>query len=243
MNQNTIYIIIGVVVIILVGMWAVNRADAPANDEMATSTASTTPLAATSVTIGSTPEPTVPVASRPRGDFADGNYVLSTDASVVGWIGRKPRVFGYEDTGTLKLSGGSIVVADGHIVSGDFTIDMATLTTDSTSNTRTPADRLTEHLKSDDFFAVETYPTVTFKIRNVINGVVSGDLTVKGITKTISFPATISADGDTLSAKAAITLNRAQWDIRYGSGSFFENLGDNLIADEVSITLDLVASK
>lgn len=242
MNQNTIYIIIGVVAVILIGLWAINRTnDAPA-DDTATTTASTTPATVTIGTDTSSQPAVTPAAARPRGDFSDGTYTLNTETSVVGWVGRKPRVLGYEDTGTLKLSGGSFVVTNGHIASGEFTIDMTTLAVDSTGNNKS-GDMLVEHLSSDDFFSVETYPTATFKVRNVINGVVSGDLTVKGTTKTISFPAVISAEGDTLSADASITLNRAQWDIRYGSGSFFDNLGDNLIADEVSITLDLVASK
>jgi polyisoprenoid-binding protein YceI len=244
MNQQTIYIIIGVVVVLLIGVWAINRTgDAPATDTAST-TASTTPISAT-VTIGSdtSPQPSTPVAERPRGDIEDGAYTLNTESSVVGWVGRKPRVLGYEDTGTLKLSGGSFVVTNGHIASGDFVIDMTTLAVDSTGNNKS-GDMLVEHLSSDDFFAVETHPTATFAIRNVTNSVVTGSLTVKGITKIISFPATIAQNAEgALTAKANITLNRAQWDIRYGSGSFFENLGDNLIADEVSITLDLVANK
>ena len=76
------------------------------------------------------------------------------------------------------------------------------------------------------------------------NGVVTGDLTIKGHTEKITFPAQIVSETDTrLVADASITLNRANWDIRYGSGTFFEDLGDSLIDDKVGLTLHLVATK
>lgn len=245
MNQNTVYIAIGIIVVLLIGLWAFNarKADAPAED-VATTTAETTDNPSTSSgQVTNNKQPTITNnAPQARGVLVDGTYALSAEESVIGWIGRKPRVLGYEDTGTLKLESGSVVVSNGHITSGSFVIDMTTLAVDSTGNNKS-GDMLVGHLSSDDFFSVETYPTASFVVKNVINNVVTGELTIKNTTKMISFPATITETEGQLSAQASITLNRAQWDIRYGSGSFFDNLGDNLIADEVSITLDLVATK
>lgn len=240
MNQNTLYIVLGAVVVLLLVLWGFNArtTEAPLED-VATTTEEA--LVADAGEQGIAPQ----AATRPPqapGNLVNGDYELSVEESVIGWIGRKPRVLGYEDTGTLKLESGALLVDNGHIVSGSFVIDMTTLAVDSTGNNKS-GDMLVGHLSSDDFFSVETYPTASFVIKNVTNSVVTGDLTIKGTTKTISFPATIAQVENQLTATASITLNRAQWDIRYGSGSFFDNLGDNLIADEVSITLDLVATK
>jgi polyisoprenoid-binding protein YceI len=121
---------------------------------------------------------------------------------------------------------------------------MDSLAVTSSSNVKVAAEKLEEHLRSDDFFSIETYPEARFVIKNVSAGMVTGDLTVKSITKTITFPAKIVSESDArIVADASIILNRANWDIRYGSGSFFEDLGDSLIDDKVGITLHLVATK
>ena len=149
------------------------------------------------------------------------------------------------DTGTLKLKGdSSLKVANGNIVAGDFTIDMESLDVTTTSNTKIGVDKLEGHLRSEDFLSIEAHPTARFVIKNVTNGTVTGDLTIKGITKTITFPAKIESETDArIVADASVILNRANWDIRYGSGSFFEDLGDSIIDDKVAITLHLVATK
>ena len=99
-----------------------------------------------------------------------------------------------------------------------------------------------------DFFSVEKNPTANFKITKVEaakNGTVTifGDMTIKGIKQAISFPATVKADKKDLTANAKITLDRTKWDIRYGSKTFFENIGDKAIYDDFVIDLALVAAK
>lgn len=111
------------------------------------------------------------------------------------------------------------------------------------------ADKLVGHLKADDFFGVEKYPTSTFVITKVspaaagtIN--VSGNLTIKGITKPLSFPASLSVKGNTVTASAkGVTVDRTKYDIRYGSKSFFDSIGDKAIDDEFTLDITLVASK
>lgn len=249
MNQKTIYIILGAVLIIIAALLVFRgrTADAPA-DELATTTPTSTPIATASLelsnTTASTPSTPATGSQQMRGDLADGAYTLVTSESSIGWTGYKPRVLGYEDSGTLALSSGSVAVTNGAVSGGEFVIDMASLTADATTNTKAPLSALEGHLKSADFFDVETYPEARFVVKRMTNGTVTGDLTIKGITKTISFPATIDTDASgRLVADATITLNRSLWDIRYGSGSFFDNLGNNLIADEVAVTLHLVAAK
>jgi polyisoprenoid-binding protein YceI len=112
--------------------------------------------------------------------------------------------------------------------------------------------KLIGHLKSDDFFAVEKHPRANFKITSVApikgaiagaaNYTVNGNLTIKGITNPVSFPAVIAFNNNTITAKSApITLNRTKWDIRYGSKTFFENIGDKAIYDDFTVQFNLVA--
>ena len=89
-------------------------------------------------------------------------------------------------------------------------------------------------MKSDDFFGVEAYPTATLAITGVnpqqgdqYTNV--GDLTIKGITHPVEFPATVGLQNDQLTAEATITVDRSEYNVRYGSSSFFDNLGDNVI--------------
>lgn len=113
----------------------------------------------------------------------------------------------------------------------------------STSSTGGTGSMLENHLKSDDFFSVATYPTATVALKNVVNGVVTADVTIKDITKTISFPAIITETSTALSATATLSIDRTLWDVRYGSGTFFDNLGDNIIGDKVELVLTLSATR
>lgn len=242
MNQKALYGILIAVVVILLGLWAfkANQVDAP------TETSTTTPATTTTeTTITTAVTPATPAVGPSQGNLVNGSYKLSADESLISWTGSKPLVPGYVDTGTLKLNGdSSLTVANGNITSGDFTIDMDSLKVMTSSNTKVGVDKLEGHLRSDDFFSIEAHPTARFVIKNVTNGTVTGELTIKGITKTITFPAKIESETDTrIVADASVILNRANWDIRYGSGSFFEDLGDSIIDDKIAINLHLVATK
>lgn len=243
MNQKALYGILIAVVVILLGLWALKaqRADAP---DTATTTPATTTVTTTTSTTASV-SPASPAVGPSQGDLVNGSYKLSTEESLISWEGTKPFLKGYIDTGTLQLkSGSSVSVSGGNITSGEFIIDMDSLAVTSTTNTKVAADKLEEHLRSDDFLSIETYPEARFVIKNVTSGTVTGDLTIKNITKTITFPAKIASESDTrIVADASVILNRTNWDIRYGSGTFFDDLGDGLIDDKVGLTLHLVATK
>ncbi len=108
---------------------------------------------------------------------------------------------------------------------------------------------LSKHLKSADFFDAEQYPASVFEIASVKKDntsentyEISGDLTIKGITNPITFFAEIYAEGSALKARARVELDRSKWNVRYGSGKFFQNLGDNLIDDMFTVEFDLVAN-
>ena len=157
--------------------------------------------------------------------------------STVNWKAYK--VTG-EHEGDVTIKSADLDIENGQLRGGSFVIDVTTLK--STDLSGTWADKLNGHLKSADFFDVENHPTASFNITNVeaaSNGGqfnVTGDMTIKGITKSITFPASITSN----SAKAEIKVDRTDFDVRYGSGKFFENLGDKTIDDEFDLIVNLV---
>lgn len=171
-------------------------------------------------------------------------FKVNTDKSVLKWNGKK--VTG-EHTGTVKVSEGSLVVDGGKLTGGTFVFDMNSIVcndlTDPTYNAK-----FIGHMKSEDFFNTAKYPTSTFKITKVTpkggNAYdVLGDMTIKGITNKVSFPVTVKTTGSTIEADGKATLDRTKYDIRYGSKSFFENIGDKAIYDDFVVEMKLVANK
>ena len=172
---------------------------------------------------------------------------VDTSASVLNWLGKK--VTG-QHTGTIKIAKGEIGMDNGKVVSGSFDIDMKTIVdldlTDKEFN-----NKLITHLKSEDFFTAEKFPFSKFEITKVeplsdpakpeYNHTVSGNLTIKGISKGISFPAGLKFENGTLTAIADFDIDRTEWDLKYGSGKFFENLGDKMINDKFNISFKLIA--
>ena len=171
------------------------------------------------------------------------DYNVSTTESTVEWVGKK--VTG-QHNGTITLKNGTLAMEDGKLTGGSFTIDMTTITdTDLSGGSK---EKLEGHLKSDDFFGVEKYPTSTFVItRAVPQGPgkykVIGNITIKGKTEQIQFPATVEEKDGKIMASANITIDRSKFDVRFGSGSFFDNLGDKTIYDNFDLTVNLVAGK
>lgn len=112
-------------------------------------------------------------------------------------------------------------------------------------------DKLATHLKSADFFDVANYPTSTFEVTKVepvtgqagVTHNVTGNLTIKGIAKQITFPANVTLSGNELTAKATFTIDRSQWEVKYGSETFYSNLGNGVIKNEVELSIDVVAVK
>jgi len=100
-------------------------------------------------------------------------------------------------------------------------------------------DKLVGHLKSDDFFSVEKHPNAIFKITSVKDS--GSEQKVGGkITHEISFPAKVSVNGGKVTASGTASIDRTKWDIKYGSGQFFSDLGDKIIRDEFEIKFVLV---
>jgi polyisoprenoid-binding protein YceI len=162
---------------------------------------------------------------------AQDRYTADTQRTKLQWLGEK--VTG-QHTGTIALKSGWLSWKDNKIVSGEFIIDMNSLK-DSESN-----ERLEGHLKSDDFFGVEKYPEANLIITGSTpfdkgTGVVTGNLTVKGVSKPIEFKSAFQKKDDGLWFFANIVVDRTEYNIRYGSGTFIDNLGDKTIYDEFKL--------
>lgn len=162
---------------------------------------------------------------------------IDTEASKVEWKGYK--VTG-SHVGLIKISSGELTFDDTKLTGGKLIIDMNSMTcTDLSGGT---ADKLIGHLKSDDFFGVATYPTAALTITNVASRgamgdyKVTADLKIKNTTKQIKFDV-MAKDGV---AKANVTIDRTDYDVRYGSGSFFDNLGDKTIYDEFEMNIHII---
>lgn len=180
-----------------------------------------------SLVVGGTALATEPVNGEKR--------TVSPEKSTVTWKAYK--VTG-SHTGTVALQSGALAFDNGQLTGGEFTVDMTTLTaTDLEGEWK---DKLVGHLKSDDFFSVEKHNLSSLVFTQVkASGKnsyeVTGNLTIKGITKPVTFDLSVYGS----KATATLKVDRAQYDIRYGSGSFFDNLGDKTIYDEFDLVVDL----
>ncbi|MCB0523593.1 MAG: YceI family protein [Saprospiraceae bacterium] len=171
-------------------------------------------------------------------------FNVNTSSSVVVWTGYK--VTG-KHTGTVKIKSGTLQFTDGMLTAGNFELDMTTVK--DTDLEGEWAAKLEGHLKSDDFLGVEQHPTSTLTVTRAIpqdskgNYKVIGNLTIKGITKEIKFFANVQENKGGISATGKLTIDRSEYNMRYGSGSFFDGLGDKTIYDEFDLEVSLVASK
>jgi len=167
---------------------------------------------------------------------AQNKLTADTTKTKLLWLGEK--VTG-QHTGTINLKSGWLTWQDNKIISGEFKIDMASLK--ETENNG----QLMGHLKSDDFFGVVKYPEAKLVLTGSTpfdkgSGVVSGTLTIKDSTNPIEFKATMQKKDDGTWFFANITVDRTKYNIRYGSGSFFDNLGDKTIYDEFRLKVNLL---
>lgn len=173
-------------------------------------------------------------------------YNVEPANSSIEWEGRKVLLENYTDNGTVDVQSGTIIVADGKLSGGEAVVDMTSLKSTYTANTQFALDRLDSHLKSDDFFGVETYPTASLEITDVkesgdMSYQVTADLTIKGTTKSVTFPATAYMSGDGVVVEATVEVDRTLFGVRFGSGQFFDNLGDNVIDDMFTLDVRLMS--
>jgi polyisoprenoid-binding protein YceI len=179
-----------------------------------------------------------------------GTYTINTQESVLGWAGKKPLIDGYVNSGTIAVAKGDITIAPDRSVSGGFVLDMNSITVGLTAAKPGAENALQDHLKGDAFFRVAEYPTAEFVVTQSellgdFSYRITGNLTLLGKTEEVTFDAEAFATdgGNVLTVLAQFAIDRTRWGITVGSGSFFENLGDRLIADEVLLDVLVVTTR
>jgi polyisoprenoid-binding protein YceI len=169
-------------------------------------------------------------------------FTVNAKKTTAAWLGTK--VTG-KHNGNIQIASGKLITSGNSITGGTITFDMNSITnidmTDKEWN-----DKLVGHLKSDDFFGVEKFPTAQFEITKTTlkSGEefdVAGKLTIKGITQEIRFPAIIKVTENLVITVAKITVDRTKFDIKFGSASFFESIGDKAIDNNFVLDVNVVA--
>lgn len=184
-----------------------------------------------------------PIENGPKGKEAK----VDTKNSTVYWTGKK--VTG-EHTGTLMLKEGTVTFTDGVPTATTIVLDMKSIAVTDIEDPEYNG-KLVGHLNSPDFFAVNEFATGSFVANKITpikgakdrdaNYTLDGTLTLKGIAEKISFPAYIAMENGVVTANGALTFDRTKYDIKYGSGSFFDDLGDKVIYDDVELNFVLSA--
>lgn len=175
-----------------------------------------------------------------KNELTSGNYQVNTAESKVIWHGY--RLVGNSHTGTVDIKSGSLQIVDGAWTGGEFIIDVASLKSDD------ELESLENHLKGADFFDVANYPEAKLVITNLTETEeeniyqIDAVLTIKDISESISFFARLNNNGDSVKAETNFSINRTIWDLKYGSGTFFEDLGDKVIGDDIDFSINLYAN-
>ena len=173
------------------------------------------------------------------------NYKVNTSTSKINWKGFKPTGSHY---GTIKLSDGNFIVKNKIITGGLFTIDMNSIVDLDMPEDNEYNAKLVGHLKSDDFFGAKKYPYAKFVVTSTEKKgdkvLINGNLTIKEKTNPVSFLATVKIDGDQLVVKSDVfKIDRSKWDVKYKSKSFFSDLADNFIYDDMEMSIETKSKK
>lgn len=160
---------------------------------------------------------------------------INTEKSTLKWIGEK--ITTSQHSGSLNFKSGEMTIKDGLVVSGNFIVDMTSISVEDISGSGKK--RLEGHLKSDDFFSVDKHDKALLSIKGSKKTdkgfLVDANLTIKDLTHPIQFNM-VSIEGG---YNADLVFDRSKYNVRFRSGSFFENLGDKLIIDDIVLSSEL----
>jgi polyisoprenoid-binding protein YceI len=168
-------------------------------------------------------------------------FIIDTEESVVAWTGSSVKG---KHEGYAYISKGELMIENGQLIGGTVEMDMNKI--EGPGHGR--GNNLINHLKGPDFFDVKKFPFSTIVITKVaaINGenkTVTGNLTIKGITHPVTFPAKIEVKGGIVKANGKLVIDRTDWGISYNSGKFYDNLADKTISDSIEFNINIVAKK
>ncbi|MNK20360.1 YceI-like domain protein [compost metagenome] len=164
-------------------------------------------------------------------------FIIDAAQSNIDWVGKK--VTGAHN-GTIGIKSGKIILNEGKVAGGNFTVDTTSINILDITDPDTNAQFL-GHLISDDFFGTEEYQEANLVINTVTGNHIAADLTIKGITHPIDFDAVISQTDDTVSASAKLLVDRTKYGMKFRSGNFFLNLGDTLIYNDFELNVSITA--
>lgn len=172
-------------------------------------------------------------------------YIADVAASTIEWKGFKPTG---SHNGTILIENGVLNLKDGKLNSGTFLIKMNSIKVLDIPEEDEGNAKLVGHLKNADFFDVENHPTAAFEITGVTETegkmMLSGNLTLKETKNNVTFPVTITNTDNTVTLTSeTFTIDRSKWNVKYGSKSFFDNLGDKFINDDIEIKINVTANK
>lgn len=168
-------------------------------------------------------------------------FKVDTKETVITWKGSS---IGGSHTGYVSISKGELIMENGQLTGGTVELDMNTIEDKDYGSDN----GLVKHLKDPDFFDVQKFPSSLFTITKTqpINAEqikVTANLTIKGITQAVSFPANLQVKDGIVKASGKLVIDRTLWNIRYKSGKFFANLADETISDSIEFTMTVVARK
>ena len=176
-------------------------------------------------------------------------YALQPQLSTLGWEGKAVT---HGHNGTMNFSSGELLVKGNAVVGGTVTVDMKTMKATDIKDADSQG-KFVGHMSSDDFFGVEKFPTSTFKIVSVTpikgaaatadNATIIGDMTIKGVTQRISFPAKVGVKDGVAAATGKVTIDRTKFGLKYGSKTFFDSIGDKAIYDTFDLSFNVIAKK
>lgn len=165
---------------------------------------------------------------------AQSKYKLNIKKSTAQWQGFSA-VNDYAPKGTVDFQRGNLSEIDGSY-SGQVVLNTRTISY--------PKDKtLEKHLKNQDFFYVKKYPTATFKLKTIKNGLASGDLIIRGVTQSTSLKVSLAEDGNQLLISGKIKIDRTKHGIKYKSKSYFQDLGSYAIKDYFDLQITMVFEK
>ncbi|MDO7887080.1 YceI family protein [Hymenobacter cheonanensis] len=177
------------------------------------------------------------------------SYKLQPQLSTLGWEGKAVT---HGHNGTMQFASGDLQVNGNQVVGGTVVVDMKSMKATDITDASNHA-KFVGHMSSDDFFGAEKYPTSTFKITsvkpiagaaaNADNATITGDMTIKGVTQQISFPAKVGVKNGVAAATGKVTIDRTKFGLKYGSKTFFDSIGDKAIYDTFDLTFNVVAKQ
>lgn len=170
-------------------------------------------------------------------------FMIDTKESVVTWKGSSLNGLNTQ-TGYIYISKGELMIENGQLMGGIIEVDMNTIE-DKNHGTD---NNLVNHLKDPDFFEVIKFPFSTIAITKVAsindeNKNITGNLTIKGITHSVTFPAQIEVKDGIVKANAKLVIDRTKWDVRYKSAKFYDNLANQTMSDSIEYHIKIVAQK